>query len=146
MILHGYYRSTAAWRVRIALNLKGLAAEHRFRHLRRGEQRDEGYMRLNPQGLVPALELDPDAHRDLVLHKGRGCPACFQTGYLGRTGIFEIMAIGDELRDLIFQQIPKDVLRRVAVDLGMRTLKHSAVDKILEGVTTPEEAYRVVSF
>ena len=46
------------------------------------------------------------------------------------------MVIGEELRDLIFQQIPKDVLRRVAVDLGMRTLKHSAVDKILEGTTT----------
>ena len=56
MILHGYYRSTAAWRVRIALNLKGLTAEHRFHHLRRGEQRDADYTRLNPQGLVPALE------------------------------------------------------------------------------------------
>ncbi len=93
-----------------------------------------------------ALELDPSDHRDLHLHRGLGCPACFQTGYLGRTGIFEIMAIGEELRDLIFQQIPKDVLRRVAVDLGMRTLKHSAVDKILDGTTTLEEAYRVVSF
>ena len=61
-------------------------------------------------------------------------------------GIFEIMVIGEELRDLIFQQIPKDVLRRVAVDLGMRTLKQSAVDKILEGTTTVEEVYRVVSF
>jgi len=93
-----------------------------------------------------ALELDPDQHQDLRLHRGLGCPACFQTGYLGRTGIFEVMVASEELRDLIFQQIPRDVLRRVAVDLGMRTLKQSAVDKILEGTTTVEEAYRVVSF
>ena len=92
------------------------------------------------------LELDPEEHRDLKLHRGLGCPACFQTGYMGRTGIFEIMVVGEELRDLIFQQIPKDVLRRVAVDLGMRTLKQSAVDKILDGTTTVEEVYRVVSF
>jgi type IV pilus assembly protein PilB len=96
--------------------------------------------------MLTALELDPDGHHELRLHRGLGCPACFQTGYLGRTGIFEIMVTGDELRDLIFQQIPKDVLRRVAVDLGMRTLKHSAVDKIMDGTTTLEEAYRVVAF
>ncbi|APW62908.1 GspE/PulE family protein [Paludisphaera borealis] len=96
--------------------------------------------------LLLALELDPDEHRDLHLQRGMGCPACFQTGYMGRTGVFEIMVVGEELRDLIFQQIPKDVLRRVAVDLGMRTLKQSAVDKIVEGVTTVEEVYRVVSF
>ena len=58
MRLHGYFRSTAAWRVRIALNLKGLRAEAVAHHLRRGEQRAEAYLRLNPQGLVPALELD----------------------------------------------------------------------------------------
>ena len=58
MILHGYYRSTAAWRVRIALNLKGLTAEHRFHHLRRGEHQAADYTRLNPQALLPALELD----------------------------------------------------------------------------------------
>ncbi|WP_135467565.1 maleylacetoacetate isomerase [Crenalkalicoccus roseus] len=58
MILHGYWRSSAAYRVRIALNLKGIAVEHRVRHLRRGEQREAAYLRLNPQGLVPALELD----------------------------------------------------------------------------------------
>ena len=58
MRLHGYFRSAASWRVRIALALKGVAAEHVSHHLRRGEQRAPGYLALNPQGFVPALELD----------------------------------------------------------------------------------------
>lgn len=58
MILHGYFRSTASWRVRIALALKGLAADHRFHHLRKGEQQAPDYLALNPQGLLPSLELD----------------------------------------------------------------------------------------
>lgn len=55
MILYDYFRSSAAYRVRIALNLKGVVAERRFVHLRRGEQRAQGYLGVNPQGLVPAL-------------------------------------------------------------------------------------------
>src|SRR3712207_6785734 len=58
MRLHGYYRSTAAWRVRIAPGLKGLAADQAFVHPRRGERGGDGFPRLTPQGLVPALELD----------------------------------------------------------------------------------------
>lgn len=58
MILHGYYRSTASYRVRIALNLKGLAYADAFHHLLRKEQRAPAYLALNPQGLVPALEVD----------------------------------------------------------------------------------------
>ncbi len=54
--LHGYFRSTAAWRVRIALNLKGCPVEHRSHHLRHGGQRSPDYLSLNPQGLVPALD------------------------------------------------------------------------------------------
>lgn len=61
MILHGYFRSTASWRVRIALNLKGLVAEQVFHHLRKGEQRAPEYLALNPQGLVPALITDNGA-------------------------------------------------------------------------------------
>jgi maleylpyruvate isomerase len=58
MKLHGYFRSGAAFRVRIALNLKGLSAEHVFHHLRKGEQQAPDYLVLNPQGLVPALETE----------------------------------------------------------------------------------------
>jgi maleylacetoacetate isomerase len=58
MILHDYFRSSAAYRVRIALNLKGLEPERRFVHLRKGEQHAPGYLGLNPQGFVPTLVLD----------------------------------------------------------------------------------------
>lgn len=58
MKLYGFSRSSAAFRVRIALNLKGLAYEDEFIHLRRGEQRGSEYLAVNPQGLVPALEAD----------------------------------------------------------------------------------------
>ena len=56
--LYTYFRSSAAYRVRIALNLKGLAYEPVFVHLRRGEQEGETYRAVNPQGLVPALETE----------------------------------------------------------------------------------------
>jgi maleylpyruvate isomerase len=58
MKLHGYFRSSAAYRVRIALNLKGLSADHLPHHLRKGEQRDPAYLAINPQGLVPTLQDD----------------------------------------------------------------------------------------
>ena len=55
MKLYGYFRSSAAFRARIALNLKGLAYEQEFIHLRKNDQRSPGYLELNPQGLVPTL-------------------------------------------------------------------------------------------
>ncbi|WP_295197396.1 maleylacetoacetate isomerase [uncultured Brevundimonas sp.] len=62
MILHGYWRSGASYRVRIALNLKGLAFDNAAHDLRKGEQKATDYVALNPQGMVPALQ-----HGDLVL-------------------------------------------------------------------------------
>lgn len=56
--LHGFFRSSTSWRVRIALFLKGIAYSQRSYALRAGEQRSPEYLKLNPQGLVPALEID----------------------------------------------------------------------------------------
>src|SRR3954462_3955425 len=61
MKLHGYFRSSASYRVRIALNLKGLSAQHLPHHLRKGEQRATDHLRINPQVLVPTLEHDGGA-------------------------------------------------------------------------------------
>jgi maleylacetoacetate isomerase len=58
MKLYDYFRSSAAYRVRIALNLKGVAPERAFVHLRKGDQRADEYLALNPQGLVPSLVTD----------------------------------------------------------------------------------------
>src|SRR3954454_18634767 len=57
LVLHGYFRSTASYRVRLALNLKGISFENVSHHLRRNEQRAPAFLALNPQGLVPALEV-----------------------------------------------------------------------------------------
>jgi len=61
MKLHGYFRSSASYRVRIALNLKGLSVQHLSHHLRKGEQQEPAYLRLNPQGFVPTLQDDAGA-------------------------------------------------------------------------------------
>lgn len=61
MRLHGYFRSSAAFRVRIALHLKGVSVEHVFHHLRHNAQNAPDFLKLNPQGQVPALELDDGA-------------------------------------------------------------------------------------
>jgi maleylpyruvate isomerase len=58
MILHGYFRSTASYRVRLALSLKELSYDNVSHHLRRNEQRAPAFLAINPQGLVPALEID----------------------------------------------------------------------------------------
>ncbi len=88
------------------------------------------------------LHLDQDP-RDLVLYRGRGCDHCLQTGFKGRSGIFEMLLVNDTLRNLMIQTSDANALKRAAVQSGMRTLREDGVRKILQGTTTVEEVLRV---
>jgi len=77
------------------------------------------------------------------LYKGLGCENCLETGYLGRTGISELLIINDEIKDLIGQRRGSHIIKKAAVDKGMRTLREDGIRKALAGETTLEEVYRV---
>jgi type IV pilus assembly protein PilB len=74
--------------------------------------------------------------------KGAGCERCNQTGYKGRVGLYEVMEIGEELRELILVGASGMELRRKAVDEGMITLRQSGLRKVKDGMTTIEEVVR----
>jgi len=74
---------------------------------------------------------------------GRGCEHCHFTGYLGRTDIYEMLAITREIRELILARASSDQIRQIALSRGMRTLRQCGWDKIQAGLTTPEEVMRV---
>jgi type IV pilus assembly protein PilB len=78
-----------------------------------------------------------------TIHKGAGCSRCQGTGYRGRQGIFEMLQMNSELRELAFNRAPANQLRKAAVASGMRTLLDDGKVKILRGVTTPEEVARI---
>jgi type IV pilus assembly protein PilB len=74
--------------------------------------------------------------------KGAGCDKCNTTGYKGRVGLYEVMAIEDELRELILVGASGMELRRKAVEEGMITLRQSGLRKVADGLTSIEEVVR----
>jgi len=81
---------------------------------------------------------------NVVFYRGRGCEQCRHTGYRGRTGIFELMMLNEEIQDLIVKRAPLSEVRSAALASGMKTLKSDGFQKVLEGMTTVEEIMRVV--
>jgi general secretion pathway protein E len=79
----------------------------------------------------------------LKLYRGKGCEKCRGTGYLGRTCVLELMPFSDAIRRLIHENVDVDSIRRKACEEGMRTLRESAVEKLLKGITTYQEVQRV---
>ncbi len=84
----------------------------------------------------------PEDAQNVMPQKGNGCEKCNNTGYKGRVGLYEVMEVTDELRELILVGASALELRRKAVDDGMITLRHSGLRKVKEGVTTLEEVAR----
>ena len=96
-----------------------------------------------PKQTFQALELDYDRYRDKKYYAGVGCPKCNGTGYKGRIGLYEIMVIDDDLRDLISKGANTTVLMDKAIENGMRTLRAQALRKAEIGDLTLEEVLRV---
>ena len=94
-----------------------------------------------PAALIQAGFSHDDAN-SVVPKKGAGCERCNQTGYKGRVGLYEVMEISEELRELILVGASGLELRRKAVDDGMITLRQSGLRKVKDGVTTMEEVVR----
>ncbi|WP_448384657.1 type IV-A pilus assembly ATPase PilB [Desulfosoma sp.] len=77
-----------------------------------------------------------------VCYRGRGCPACSNTGYRGRIALYEVMPMTDEIRDLVLVGASAGEIKREAIRLGMLTLRQSAINKLKEGITSVEEVIR----
>jgi type IV pilus assembly protein PilB len=88
------------------------------------------------------LDLTPEEVRGRTFFFGKGCDQCNNTGYRGRTGIFEIMYLDDLLRALILHESSTNVIREEAKKRGMRTLRDAGLIAIYDGVTTIEEVVR----
>jgi len=83
----------------------------------------------------------PKANVEFYL--GSGCDKCFQTGYRGRTGIYELMLINAEIQNLVYQRTSAGIIKKAALDAGLQTLRMDGARKVLAGVTTIPEVLRV---
>jgi len=84
-----------------------------------------------------------DEHKDAKFFVGEGCSRCFQTGYRGRTGIYEVMLIDEATQEMIYRQETAGQIKRLAVQAGMQTLRMDGARKVLAGITTASEVLRV---
>lgn len=97
-----------------------------------------------PRDAIKRLGIEVDGDTTVSFYRGRGCDHCRGNGYKGRIGVYELMIVNDRIRDLVLQKASSHLIREVAIETGMKTLKEDAIAKILLGITTLEECMRVV--
>ena len=98
-------------------------------------------IKVHPQLLID-LGVPPDEVKSFPVYKGKGCPICNNTGYKGRIGLYEVMPMKEEVRELILSRASTTEIKREAMRLGMKTLRQSGITKVKNGMTTIEEVLR----
>ena len=88
------------------------------------------------------LKLDADQFPDGI-PIGRGCDECFQSGFAGRTAIYEVLPIESRIQEQIVNKDSASLIKREAVERGLKTLRTDGIEKLLAGMTTPAEIMRV---
>jgi type IV pilus assembly protein PilB len=98
-------------------------------------------MDVPPQTLVEA-GYTPEESKTVKIQKGKGCGVCNNTGYKGRCGLYEVMEVDDEIRELVLVGASAVELKKKAIERGMITLRRSGLIKVAAGMTTLEEVAR----
>lgn len=98
-------------------------------------------VKVHPQLLID-LGIPPDEVKSFQIYKGKGCSICNNTGYKGRLGLYEVMPMKEEVKELVLSRASNSEIKKEAIRLGMKTLRQSGVTKIKDGVTTIEEVLR----
>jgi len=80
---------------------------------------------------------------DTIFYKGKGCKSCEDLGFLGRTGIFEVLEVADEIKPLIVEKKSSNVIRDKAIEQGMTSMLYDGIIKVFLGITTLSEVIRV---
>ena len=89
------------------------------------------------------LKVDYEKVKNYKVSLGRGCDICRGTGYLGRTGIFEVMEMTEKVKEEVHEKVSPLIIKKISIGQGMNTLRENAIKKLLKGVTTVDEVIRV---
>lgn len=91
------------------------------------------------------IDVGDSGSREFDLRRGKGCPRCRMTGYLGRKGVFEVFEVTPDIRRIVRAGVTSDEIKAAVISAGMTTLRENAVDKMMKGVTTLQEVLRVTA-
>jgi type II secretory ATPase GspE/PulE/Tfp pilus assembly ATPase PilB-like protein len=125
----------------VASSIQAVMAQRLVRRI--CEECREPYQDVDPV-ILRGLGFSEQDRKNTTFYRGRGCSACSGTGYRGRMGIFELMAMDSTIVELAFRRAPVVEIRRAAIAAGMRPLVEDGRIKIATGRTTPDELFRII--